>query len=80
MVVAGASKTVSVGGFFSNGGHGALSAKYGLGADMIAEIELVTADGRLIKANECQNEDFFWAMRGVSLPPSLPCVVVVGLY
>ncbi|KAE9985631.1 hypothetical protein BLS_006714 [Venturia inaequalis] len=64
MVVAGAAKTVSVGGFFSNGGHGALSAKYGLGADMVAEIELVTAAGDLIKANECQNEDYFWAMRG----------------
>ncbi|TLD37118.1 FAD-binding domain-containing protein [Venturia nashicola] len=64
MVVAGAHTTVSVGGFFSNGGHGALSAKYGLGADMVAEIELVTAAGELIKANECQNEDYFWAMRG----------------
>jgi FAD/FMN-containing dehydrogenase len=68
MVVAGAAKTVSVGGFFSNGGHGALSAKYGLGADMVAEIEVVTAQGEIIRANECQNEDYFWAMRGVCFP------------
>lgn len=67
MIVGGAATTVSVGGFFSNGGHGALSAKYGLGADMVAEIELVTAAGELIKANECQNEDYFWAMRGVRI-------------
>lgn len=67
MIVAGAAKTVSVGGFLSNGGHGPLSAKYGLGADMVAEIELVTAAGELIKANECQNQDYFWAMRGVGI-------------
>jgi FAD/FMN-containing dehydrogenase len=67
MLVAGASKTVSLGGFLSNGGHGALSAKFGLGADMVLEIEAVTADGRIVKANECQNQDLFWAMRGVSI-------------
>jgi len=66
MLVSGASRTVSIGGFLSNGGHGSLSAKYGLGADMVLEIEGVTADGKLFKANECQNKDLFWAMRGVS--------------
>jgi hypothetical protein len=64
MLVGGASKTVSLGGFLSNGGHGALSAKFGLGADMVMEIEAVTADGKIVKANECQNQDLFWAMRG----------------
>jgi hypothetical protein len=64
MLVSGASKTVSLGGFLSNGGHGALSAKFGLGADMVLEIEAVTADGKVVKANECQNQDLFWAMRG----------------
>lgn len=70
MMVVGSSNTVSVGGYIANGGHGPLSAKYGLAADMVAEIELVTADGRIIKANECQNQDYFWAMRGVSLVDS----------
>jgi hypothetical protein len=64
MLVSGASKTVSLGGFVSNGGHGALSAYFGLAADMVMEIEAVTADGKIIKANECQNQDYFWAMRG----------------
>jgi FAD/FMN-containing dehydrogenase len=72
MLVAGASKTVSLGGFLSNGGHGALSAKFGLGADMVLEIEAVTADGRIVRANECQNQDLFWAMRGVRIF-SFPC-------
>jgi FAD/FMN-containing dehydrogenase len=65
-MVGGNFRSVSVGGYLSNGGHGLLSAKYGLGADMVLEIELVTADGEIITANECQNQDYFWAMRGVS--------------
>jgi FAD/FMN-containing dehydrogenase len=64
-VVGGYRGSVSVGGYIANGGHGELSAKYGLAADMVSEIELVTADGQIITANECQNKDYFWAMRGV---------------
>jgi FAD/FMN-containing dehydrogenase len=66
-IVGGAFGSVSVGGYISNGGHGVLSAKYGLGADMVLQIELVTASGETITANECQNQDYFWAMRGVSI-------------
>jgi FAD/FMN-containing dehydrogenase len=65
-LVGGAFGSVSVGGYISNGGHGGLSAKYGLGADMVLQIELVTAEGEILTANECQNQDYFWAMRGVS--------------
>jgi hypothetical protein len=64
MLVGGAFGTVSVGGYISNGGHGGLSAKYGLGADQVLEIDLVTPQGEIITANECQNTDYFWAMRG----------------
>jgi FAD/FMN-containing dehydrogenase len=63
-LVGGRFESVSVGGFLANGGHGLLSAKYGLGADMVLEIELVNADGEYITANECQNQEYFWAMRG----------------
>ncbi|KAE9980313.1 hypothetical protein EG327_006624 [Venturia inaequalis] len=63
-IVGAAFDSVSAGGYLSNGGHGPLSAKYGLGADMVLQIELVTAEGEIITANECQNEDYFWAMRG----------------
>jgi hypothetical protein len=31
---------------------------------MVQEIELVTPMGDIITANECQNQDYFWAMRG----------------
>ncbi|KAF2396170.1 FAD-binding domain-containing protein [Trichodelitschia bisporula] len=63
-VVAGASTTVGVGGYIAGGGHGPLSAKFGLAADNVLEIEAVTASGEIITANECQNQDLFWALRG----------------
>ncbi|KAF2402391.1 FAD-binding domain-containing protein [Trichodelitschia bisporula] len=64
MIVGGDSKTVSGGGYLTGGGHSPLSPKYGMGADQVLEIEAVLASGEVITANECQNQDLFWAMRG----------------
>jgi FAD binding domain len=68
-IVGGAVNTVGLGGYLSNGGHGRLSAKYGYGADMVLEINLINAAGEIITANECQNSEYFWAMRGVRMTP-----------
>jgi FAD/FMN-containing dehydrogenase len=65
MIVGAASPTVSVGGYLTGGGHSALSPLYGLGADNVIEMQVVTADGKLVVANECTNTDLFWAIRGV---------------
>jgi FAD/FMN-containing dehydrogenase len=65
-IMSGGSGSVGVGGYLTGGGHGALTSTYGLAADQVLEIELVTPGGRIVTANECQNEDLFWAMRGVS--------------
>lgn len=69
-IVSGGAGTVGVGGFLTGGGHGALSSTYGLGADQVLEIEMVTPGGEILTANECQNQDLFWAMRGVR--PQVP--------
>lgn len=66
-MVGGTSKSVSVGGYLTGGGHSILSPRYGLGADNVLELEVVTPMGDILTANECQNEDLFWAMRGVSI-------------
>ncbi|KAI1154079.1 FAD-binding domain-containing protein [Nemania diffusa] len=63
-VVGGNSKSVSVGGYLTGGGHSVLGPRYGLGADHVLELEVVTPMGDIVTANECQNEDLFWAMRG----------------
>lgn len=64
-VVGGGAKTVSVGGYISGGGHSLLSPKYGLAADNVLEIEVVTPMGEILIANEKQNCDLFWALCGV---------------
>ena len=64
--VGGLAKTVSVGGYITGGGHSLLSARYGLAADQVLEMEIVTSTGEVLTLNECQNTDLFWAMRGVS--------------
>ncbi|KAL2132918.1 hypothetical protein VTI74DRAFT_3167 [Chaetomium olivicolor] len=63
-IVGGGGKTVSVGGYLTGAGHSLLSPRYGLGADQVLEMEVVTPKGEIVTANECQNTDLFWAMRG----------------
>jgi FAD/FMN-containing dehydrogenase len=41
-----------------------LTSEYGQGADNILEVEMVLPNGTTIIANECQNKDIFWAIRG----------------
>ncbi|KAH7887250.1 hypothetical protein F5I97DRAFT_2007649 [Phlebopus sp. FC_14] len=63
--VLGACTTVgAAGGWFQGGGHGVLTPAFGLGADRILEVELVTADGQIRTVNEHQDSDLFWAVRG----------------
>ncbi|KAI0711522.1 FAD-binding domain-containing protein [Earliella scabrosa] len=52
------------GGYFLGGGHSILSVVYGLGADRVVEVKVVTPDGVYRTANECQNQDLFFALRG----------------
>lgn len=65
-VVGPGARTVRVGGYLTGGGHSVLSSRNGLAADQVLEMEVVMPDGENIVANECQNEDVFWAMRGMS--------------
>lgn len=72
-VVGGGSQTVSIGGYMTGGGHSALSSTYGMAADQVLEVEIVTASGEIVKANECQNSDLFWAVRGVRVHLGCRC-------
>jgi FAD/FMN-containing dehydrogenase len=47
-----------------NGGHGFLSSHYGLASDQVYQVTLITTDGRVLVANDMQNQDLFWAVRG----------------
>ena len=64
-VVGGNSQSVgAAGGYSLGGGHGSMSPAYGLAVDNILEVDIILADGSLVTANECQNQDLFWASRG----------------
>ncbi|KAL5319321.1 hypothetical protein ACEPPN_012372 [Leptodophora sp. 'Broadleaf-Isolate-01'] len=63
-IVSGGAGTVGVGGYLTGGGHGALSSTYGMAADQVLEMKVVTPGGDIQTINECQNRDLFWAMRG----------------
>lgn len=58
---------MTLGGYLTGGGHGLLGPRYGMAADQVLEFEVVTPKGEIVTANECQNQDLFWALRGVSI-------------
>ena len=63
-VPGGQDPNIGVAGLTLGGGVGWLSRKYGLTSDNLLSADVVTADGRLVRASDAENEDLFWALRG----------------
>ena len=60
----GVVSNTGVAGLTLGGGFGWLARRYGLSADNLIEVDLVTADGVVVTANADHHEDLFWAVRG----------------
>jgi len=55
---------VGLGGFLLQGGMGWNTRGWGWACERIAAVDLVTAEGKLMHADERENPDLFWAVRG----------------
>jgi hypothetical protein len=62
--LAGSSPDVGVVGYSLGGGVSWLARKHGLSANSILAVELVTADGTLLRVDADSEPDLFWALRG----------------
>ena len=60
----GAISTTGIAGYTLGGGLGWLMAKYGLAADNLLAVELVTAEGEVLDVDADSHPDLFWALRG----------------
>lgn len=60
----GTCASVGMGGSTLGGGIGWLMGRFGMTIDNVLAFELVTAEGELIVANDEENPDLFWALRG----------------
>ena len=62
--VLGFVSNTGIAGLTLGGGFGYLSRKGGWASDNLISVEVVTADGRIVRASEREHADLFWGVRG----------------
>ena len=62
--VLGFISTTGITGLTLGGGFGYLTRRFGWSCDNVLMMEVVTADGRVVRASEQENTDLFWGLRG----------------
>ena len=60
----GVISNTGIAGLTLGGGLGWLMGKHGLTIDNLLSVDVVTADGRFLKADANENADLFWGLRG----------------
>jgi len=55
-----------IAGLTTGGGFGYLTRRYGWSCDNLVSVEVVTADGKVLRASDSENQELFWCLRGGS--------------
>jgi len=63
-VTGGVVSSTGIAGLTLGGGLGWLMGKHGLALDNLLAVELVTAEGRVLRVSKDEEPDLFWALRG----------------
>ena len=63
-VTGGVVSSTGVAGLTLGGGLGWLMGKHGLALDNLRSVELVTAEGKVLRASKDEEPELFWALRG----------------
>jgi FAD/FMN-containing dehydrogenase len=63
-VTGGVVSCTGIAGLTLGGGLGWLMGKYGLALDNLRSVEVVTAEGKVLRASKDDEPDLFWAVRG----------------
>jgi FAD/FMN-containing dehydrogenase len=63
-VTGGVVSSTGIAGLTLGGGLGWLMGKYGLALDNLRSVDLVTAEGKVVRASKDEEPDLFWALRG----------------
>jgi FAD/FMN-containing dehydrogenase len=69
-----------VGGLTLGGGVGRLSRRHGLTLDNLRAVELVTADGRRVRADADKEPELFWGLRGAGANFGIATSFELGLH
>ena len=64
--VLGFVSATGIAGLTLGGGFGYLSRRFGWSSDNVLSMDVVTAEGRVVRASEKHNSDLFWGLRGGS--------------
>jgi FAD/FMN-containing dehydrogenase len=78
--LAGSAPDVGVVGYTLGGGMGWLARRYGLSANSVVAVDIVTTDGRLVRADKHVEPDLFWAVCGGGGSVGVVTAIEIQLY